>query len=239
VSAKDKKPAGPFAALKELKQKLAADEAAKGSPVRPASTKNVPPKNSTSVEVQDEEVSFHRLMSGVAPLANGPTRRLQTCIAEDVRPPSHSHEARRTLAQQGENDAIERLRGLVSVGAKFEVTDDGVHVEGRRHDTRPDVVRKLRRGQFPIDARLDLHGMVASEAKDALSAFLASARARREKCVLVIAGQGHHSPQGVGVLRGELAAWLSQGASSHTVAAFCSAVREDGGMGAMYVLLVP
>jgi DNA-nicking Smr family endonuclease len=62
-------------------------------------------------------------------------------------------------------------------------------------------------------------------------------RARGERCVLVIHGKGDHSPRGAGVLRGEIAAWLSQGASSEQVAAFATAQRDDGGEGAVYVLL--
>jgi DNA-nicking Smr family endonuclease len=62
-------------------------------------------------------------------------------------------------------------------------------------------------------------------------------RARGERCVLVIHGKGEHSPQGAGVLRGEMAAWLSQGAASEHVAAFTTAGEHDGGEGAVYVLL--
>ena len=62
-------------------------------------------------------------------------------------------------------------------------------------------------------------------------------RARGERCVLVIHGKGEHSPDGIGVLRGEISAWLSQGAASEHVAAFATAARRDGGEGAVYVLL--
>ncbi len=57
--------------------------------------------------------------------------------------------------------------------------------------------------------------------------------------MLVIHGRGDHSPAGVGVLRGEIAAWLSQGRSSQHVAAFATAIADDGGDGALYVLLRP
>jgi DNA-nicking Smr family endonuclease len=62
-------------------------------------------------------------------------------------------------------------------------------------------------------------------------------RARGERCVLVIHGKGEHSAGGVPVLRGEIAAWLSQGTSSEHVAAFTTASEADGGEGAVYVLL--
>ena len=53
----------------------------------------------------------------------------------------------------------------------------------------------------------------------------------------MIHGKGTHSPHGVGVLRGEIAAWLSQGPSSEHVAAFATASEAEGGEGAVYVLL--
>jgi DNA-nicking Smr family endonuclease len=80
--------------------------------------------------------------------------------------------------------------------------------------------------------------MTVEEARGQLELFLRTMRARGERCVLVIHGKGEHSPQGAGVLRGEMAAWLSQGPSSRHVAAFVSARGEDGGEGAVYVLLV-
>jgi len=98
-------------------------------------------------------------------------------------------------------------------------------------------LRRLRRGRLPIDARLDLHGMGVREARAQLELFLRTMRRRGERCVLVIHGKGQHSPLGTGILRGEIAAWLSQGISSEHVAAFATAGEPDGGEGAVYVLL--
>ena len=50
-------------------------------------------------------------------------------------------------------------------------------------------------------------------------------------------GKGKHSPHGHGTLRGEIAAWLSQGRSARYVAAFATAPDELGGEGALVVLL--
>ena len=49
---------------------------------------------------------------------------------------------------------------------------------------------KLRRGLYPLDARLDLHGLTQAEAHGRLAAFLAQAQARGNRCVLVITGRG-------------------------------------------------
>jgi DNA-nicking Smr family endonuclease len=136
-----------------------------------------------------------------------------------------------------ETAARERLAELAMGDARFEVQDDGVHVEGRRLDVGADVLRRLRRGGMPIDARLDLHERTVDQAKDELVKFLGAMRARGERCVLVIHGKGEHSPRGVGILRGEVGAWLSQGRAAMHVAAFATATATDGGSGATYVLL--
>jgi DNA-nicking Smr family endonuclease len=141
-------------------------------------------------------------------------------------------------AARAEADAVhEHLRTLVEGRTRFEVNDDGHRVEGRRVDLPMDALRKLRRGLLPVDGRLDLHGMGTGEARGQLELFLRTMRARHERCVLVIHGKGEHSPGRMGVLRGEIAAWLSQGASSEHVAAFTTAGADDGGEGAVYVLL--
>ena len=104
-------------------------------------------------------------------------------------------------------------------------------------------LRKIRRGLLPVDGRLDLHGLRAEEARTALEEFLRDKRADGERCVLVIHGKGAHTSGGAetrtssGILRGEIAAWLSQGRSSASVAAFATAREDDGGEGAVYVLL--
>jgi DNA-nicking Smr family endonuclease len=125
----------------------------------------------------------------------------------------------------------------VTAAQAFELIDDGRRVEGRRVDVASEALRKLRRGHLPVDSHLDLHGMTAREAQENLEGFLRAARSRGERCVLIIHGKGLHSPLGVGVLRGEIAAWLSKGSLSRHVAAFATALDQQGGEGAVYVLI--
>jgi DNA-nicking Smr family endonuclease len=167
---------------------------------------------------EEEALTFHRLMSGVTPLA-GRGRWPERAMAGEG------------AAARDDEEARARLRALVEGGAHFQVIDDGARVEGRRVDVGPEVLRKLRRGSFPIDARLDLHGLGAGNARRRVESFLSQQRANGERCVLVIHGKGE------GILRGEIAAWLSQGAGSVHVEAFATALGEDGGEGAVYVLL--
>lgn len=95
---------------------------------------------------------------------------------------------------------------------------------------------RLRRGQYPIDGRIDLHGLTQAAAERALAAFLAEAQAAGRRCVLVITGKGTTS-EGGGVLRREVPRWLNQAPNRARVLGFDHALPRDGGLGALYVLL--
>jgi DNA-nicking Smr family endonuclease len=232
--AKKSKPGdGPFGALEGLRKELEKKEAAAPAKRAPAP----PPAQKTPETPQDEAQMLHRLLAGVTPLDRSkgsrvPRQKVEPSAAVEQRA-KHGAE----MARQEREAVHEHLRALVEGRARFEVADDGLHVEGRRVDVPPDVLRKLRRGTFPLDARLDLHGLSVDAARAKLDGFLRATRGRGERCVLVIHGKGEHSPQGLGVLRGEIAAWLSQAPPSEHVAAFATAREADGGEGAVYVLL--
>ena len=134
--------------------------------------------------------------------------------------------------------AREQFQALVVEGIRFETSDDGERIEGRRVEVEPREVRRLRRGQYTVDQQIDLHGMSAFEARKAMAAFLEKRRKEGDRVVRIIHGKGAHSPRGVSVLRGEIAAWLSQGPEKRHVAAFATAPPEDGGAGALLVLLM-
>ena len=247
----------PFGALEALKKQLEADEKAKAEaklaakaagrappvtsasgPPRSAKLKRVPEQS--AAEAAEEALSFHRMMSGVAPLdqSRGRIPKTQSTLDRSSAQAIAARRASADSAAETEAAAVhEHLRTLIEDKARFELSDDGRRVEGRRVDLPPDALRKLRRGLLPIDARLDLHGLRAGDAREAVDAFLRDKRERGERCVLLVHGKGEHSPGGVGVLRGEVAAWLSQGAASQHVAAFATATDADGGEGALYVLL--
>jgi DNA-nicking Smr family endonuclease len=73
-----------------------------------------------------------------------------------------------------------------------------------------DVLKKLRRGDWSVQAEIDLHGHTIDEAHDALVDFLDEARARGHRCVRVIHGKGLTSPNREPVLKGKVRAWLTR-----------------------------
>lgn len=111
-------------------------------------------------------------------------------------------------------------------------TDEGLAF--RRPGVGPEVVRKLRRGVWAIQAQLDLHGLRRDEAREAVGNFLRDAQRHGLRCVRVVHGKGNGSPGRESVLRDKVRRWLAQKAE---VLAYAQARPSDGGAGALVVLL--
>jgi DNA-nicking Smr family endonuclease len=96
------------------------------------------------------------------------------------------------------------------------------------------VLRDLRRGRWTIQSHIDLHGMNRHEAHEAVAVFLAAAQSAEKRCLRIVHGRGHGSPDRLGILRQLVKGWLSR---RKDVLAFCHAPPRDGGDGALWVLL--
>lgn len=96
------------------------------------------------------------------------------------------------------------------------------------------TLRKLRRGAWPIQDQLDLHGSHTDTARKLLQEFLHEATQHDMRCVLVIHGKGRNSQGGEAVLRRLARHWLIQ---HPQVLAYCDAPPQNGGSGAVLVLL--
>lgn len=140
-------------------------------------------------------------------------------------------------ARQRERDEAAVM--LEAISDEFDVeslldTDDTLSF--RRSGIGPEVVRKLRRGVWAIQAQLDLHGLRREEARERLNRFVHDARRDGLRCVRVIHGKGNGSPGREPVLKGKVKTWLVQ---KKDVIAFTQARASDGGTGALMVLLGP
>ena len=95
-------------------------------------------------------------------------------------------------------------------------------------------LRKLKRGDYAPDMRIDLHGLMATEAVKRVTQVLDGGPSRRPRCLCVVHGRGLHSAGNVAVLKSRVRAVL---AAHPAVLAFADAPKTDGGQGAVYVLL--
>jgi len=106
----------------------------------------------------------------------------------------------------------------------------------RRPGVGMDVTRRLRKGEWSLQRELDLHGMRREDAREALSAFIRDAHRQGLRCLRVVHGKGLGSPGRVPVLKSKVQAWLIQ---KQEVLAFVQARADEGGAGALVVLLKP
>ena len=104
----------------------------------------------------------------------------------------------------------------------------------RRPGIGPDVTRKLRKGDWTVQAQLDLHNLRTDEAREALGGFVRESFKAGLRCVRVVHGKGLGSPGKVPVLKNKVHSWLIQ---KNQVLAFVQATPAQGGAGALLVLL--
>jgi DNA-nicking Smr family endonuclease len=115
-----------------------------------------------------------------------------------------------------------------------ESLDAGEATSYLREGLSRQVLKKLRRGQWPVQAYLDLHGMNREEASGALGKFVAEVLRRNFRCVRIIHGKGLGSKNREPVLKAKVKMWLVR---REEVLAYCQAPDNQGGAGAMLVLL--
>jgi DNA-nicking Smr family endonuclease len=156
---------------------------------------------------------FERAMRGVRPLAD----------RDKQRPPPDPKPTRRRRPEE-------------KPSLRFEIEHHGESVLGLAEGVDPKHLTRLRSGAVEIERRVDLHRMVASQARRRLRQALKASQAAGEACVLVIHGRGHQSVEGP-VLKRKLPEWLAEPPLGATVLAFASAPAREGGAGATLVLL--
>ena len=139
--------------------------------------------------------------------------------------------------RQREQDEQAVLREAISDECDVEsLLDTDEALSYRRADIGVNVVRKLRRGGWAIQAQIDLHSLCRDDAREQLAAFLRDAARRGLRCVRVVHGKGNGSPGREPVLKAKVRSWLVQ---KQEVIAFVQARASEGGHGALVVLLKP
>lgn len=169
---------------------------------------------------EDERELFRKAVQGV--------RRLRP-----ARPPPDAPKRRPLALSRRADDRVALAESLVIDAAELEI-ETGEELAWRRPGVPEATLRRLRRGQIARRAELDLHGMTQAEARLALNGFLAECRELSRHCVRIVHGKGLGSGHRGPVLKTAVNRWLRRTAA---VRAFCSARRQDGGTGAVYVLL--
>lgn len=170
--------------------------------------------------LDEDDAAFLTAMGTVSPLTGG-GRDIVPAPAP-VTPPPHA-----------DTSLQDFLDGKLEFALSF--TDE--YLEGHVVGLDQMILNKLRAGGLSPEAHLDLHGLNAMQAFEALRGFFKGSWYKGLRTVLVVPGRGRNSPDGFGILREKLQSWLTQDPFKRVVLAFCTAQPHDGGPGSVYVLL--
>ncbi len=158
----------------------------------------------------------------------------QTSVASYDRGKSRFDRYRQREKPPLNKPASKYVSTAIPTAVAIDQTDQGESVLFVRGGLQRKGIKRLKRGEYPCHSVLDLHGRRVYEAETLLSQFLSAAIQQEQSCVLIIHGKGYHSANNKGILKPFTINWLKKSAA---VTAFCSARPQDGGTGAVYVLL--
>jgi DNA-nicking Smr family endonuclease len=186
-----------------------------------------PEETSPEQDLEDDDArAMAELAAGTEPL-------------DEPRPLAERRAAARPLPEEADDSALvmRELDELVHGSVPFDFADTDEYIEAAVQGIDRRLLRKLKRGEFSVQAHLDLHGCNRQEARQLVAEFVDQAHGDGKRCVLIVHGRGLGSKDNFPVLKQKLAAWLTRGAIGRKVLAYTSARSYDGGAGAVYVLL--
>jgi len=182
-----------------------------------------------------ENKLFLAAMADVVPLAKGNCIR-SNIASKPLKSMEHTVNCQNKSVGCADYESLQNLKRLVEKGDGFVVAQTPEYIEGRVYCDNPEITKRLHRGDFSIQAHIDLHGLGVEAAQGAFDVFLKEALLTGKRAILVIHGRGLSSPHQP-VLKNKVQDWLTRGPWRKWIIAFTSARSYDGGAGATYVLL--
>jgi DNA-nicking Smr family endonuclease len=177
---------------------------------------NTDMRKKTKISQEDID-TFKQAVEGVTPLKEKNKVRLKTAATPRKRIKPHFHDE--------ENLPFSESHDIDDVSSEE-------YISYKQPDISNKTLRKLHKGQYNVEAKLDLHGKSIEEAIIAVNSFLQQCLREGIRVALIIHGKGRHSQ--VPILKNKLNHWLRE---LYVVLAFCSAAPSHGSRGAIYVLL--
>lgn len=171
---------------------------------------------------EDDDL-FEQEMAGVKPIP-------QTRIIE---PPRSTTPTEAQLARREAAVADTRLDPNHLSTEYVEMVDPHDVLEYKANGVQEGVYRKLRLGKYSSEAALDLHRKTLQQARQEVFDFIRDSYRFGLRTVMILHGKGERSNPPA-LLKSYVNKWLP---SMPEVMAFHSAQKQDGGAGAMYVLL--
>lgn len=176
----------------------------------------------SGIDPNDPEAIFRHAMHGARPLEDH-----NRVVLERAAP------APAPLKREADERAAldESLSAPLSFEDRLDMGDEAAFL---RTGLPRRVLSDLRRGRWVLQGQIDLHGFTRDEARGALGHFLVSSLQQGHRCIRVIHGKGLGSPGKISILKQLSRGWLAQ---REEILAFCQAGPNDGGSGALLVLM--
>ncbi|MCW8885691.1 MAG: Smr/MutS family endonuclease [Motiliproteus sp.] len=171
----------------------------------------------------DDDIDFQAMMGDVTPIKHDradikrPTRKQSDA--------DYRRAAAITNVEKFDQGLSDELRTLVDSEEELIYAQPGIQLR---------MMRKLKKGQIPWQEGIDLHGYTVDQAREELGRFIRQTSHRGLRSVIVVHGKALNEDGTPAILKSYTNDWLQQ---MHQVLAFVSALPQDGGTGALYVLL--
>jgi DNA-nicking Smr family endonuclease len=176
---------------------------------------------SADKDIDDELNLFKEAVKGARPIR----------VNRVVHPPKKPKPIPRQFIQDERQALLDSLSDHYIPAHELESGEELLYL---RDGQSPIILSKLRRGYWVIQKHIDLHGLVSDEARAYVSEFISDCKKRGIRCVRIVHGKGLGSHNKEPVLKNKLRGWLMQ---KDEVIAYAQAKPEDGGSGAVIVLL--
>ncbi|WLQ14833.1 DNA endonuclease SmrA [Hahella aquimaris] len=174
---------------------------------------------------EDKDDLFAEEMSGVKPLP-----RHNKADVKKTKEDTPGQEIRRKAAVRHKLLDLNFLSGDDHV----EILKSNDLLEYKKDGVQHGVYKKLRLGQYQIEARLDLHRKTVEEARVEVFQFVRDCLRYDLRTVIILHGKGDRNQNQEAIIKSYVNRWLRE---FDEVLAFHSAQKQHGGSGAVYVLL--
>lgn len=175
------------------------------------------------MDSDDDQGLFRSMLGDVAPIKSG-----QKVYRRHKVPDTPGIRNRKTAAQAAPSEQQDGLSSIEYIAPLSPHEVLSYKKEGVQHG----VFKKLRLGQYPLEATIDLHRLNFEQARREVARFVADCNRYEVRTVLITHGKGEHR-RPPAMLKSCVNHWLRQ---VDEVLAFHSAQPRHGGTGSTYVL---
>lgn len=180
---------------------------------------------------EEDKSLFMSAMQDVKPL----TKEKRTVAANQKKPKADSQQMMKQLKKRRFNQTKPPLD---EHDFGFRKNNDSVEAFEKLSYAQPGVRAKetnaLKKGNFKLDAELDLHGFTRDQAEIKILQFLKECMQYQCRYIRIIHGKGYNSGERFPVIKNTTYQVLK---ANNNVIAFHSAAEKDGGVGAINILL--